>query len=130
MNQCCALGMVPLTLESADKNTCLNKMISTKIDFDESGDLIIGYKIGMEWQHNWNYWTSGRKSGASFEYCFGTSSQARHLPLPSSYWAPTQPNNTDSEQCVHMGISKLLKVAQLHDKNCAQKFMSACQVSN
>jgi len=128
LDQCCAIGMVPLTLESADKSTCLNKMISTVINCDdERGALTIAFKIGMEWQYNWNYWTSGRKSGASYEFCFGTSSQTRHLPL-KSYWAPTQPNNTVNEQCVHMGISRLLKVAQLHDKNCAQKYVFACQV--
>jgi len=71
LDQCCAIGMVPLTLESADKSTCLNKMISTVINCDdERGALTIAFKIGMEWQYNWNYWTSGRKSGASYEFCF------------------------------------------------------------
>ena len=43
MNQCCAIGMVPLTLESEAENTCFKKMISTVIDLNGRGDLIIAF---------------------------------------------------------------------------------------
>lgn len=86
------------------------------------------FPLGWNWMYNWNYWTSGRKSGASYEYCFATSPQSVHLPVPSLYWAPTQPNNTVNEQCIHMNFNRLLKVPQLHDKNCSQKYVLACQV--
>ncbi|XP_059489302.1 uncharacterized protein LOC132204680 [Neocloeon triangulifer] len=103
--KCCSLGMVPITIENADKQTCLNKLVET-------------------WEYNTNYWTSARRiwPNDTFQFC---SPGAISLPTTGSIWAPSHPASNGS--CVHLFINQTHNVTQLTTKNCSDSFIFACQ---
>jgi len=83
----------------------------------------------VNWEGNYNYWTGGvRQCGEKWAWC-RTSGDL--TPLDAALgWDVGQPDNkTGAEFCVHLKIQKNEAPGiKLTDKNCASKFIYACQV--
>jgi len=84
-----------------------------------------------EWKLNYNYWTAGIKNNcnSSFSWCSGNFSQIVQL-TDDLIWEKGQPDNFGgNETCVHLRIPRNASDGvKLTDKNCANKFIAACEV--
>jgi Lectin C-type domain len=83
----------------------------------------------VNWTLNFNYWTGGvHLCDGKWGWCLPDGSPAPFAP--DLEWDSNQPDNkTGNETCVQMKIYRNATGIKLHDKNCSNKFIFACQVS-
>jgi len=81
------------------------------------------------WKFNFNYWTGGtqRSCKGQWSWCAGAES----VPFPVNLtWAYNQPDNrAGADDCVHMRILQNATGIVLLDKNCSDKYVVACEVT-
>jgi Lectin C-type domain len=113
---CCSLGMEPLLIENGRELECLSNLTKSGI-----------------WTGNYNYWTAGTQKGlGNWSWC-GKDGVASLLNA-SVVWDKGQPDNNGShEDCIHLKLKKDAKgkpeTFVLTDRNCSDKYIMACKVS-
>jgi hypothetical protein len=112
-NFCCSLGMEPIIIESRDEQNCLSNLTTS-----------------VNWQNNFNYWTAGTQRGCSGQWHWCGSSDKAELKTELQ-WERFQPDDKGgNESCLHMRVfttGRDLGV-KLTDRNCADRYVLACQV--
>jgi hypothetical protein len=105
--------MTPLTIDSAPEQRCLSTLAK-----------------GSNWTGNFNYWTGGTQQDCrgSWAWCGGAA--GTRAVDDSIQWEEGQPDNLGGRQdCIHL---KNIKGSGffLTDRNCTNKYILACKVSN
>ncbi|XP_059490856.1 uncharacterized protein LOC132205656 [Neocloeon triangulifer] len=106
--RCYKIGMEPLTFENATKLSCFSNLVS-------------------KWKYNSNYWTSAlRVNESDFSWCTKDGSfTVEKSTLP---WATGQPQNANnSENCLHLNVSKANANFSFSDRICTEPQIFACQ---
>ncbi|XP_065345862.1 uncharacterized protein LOC135943312 [Cloeon dipterum] len=114
--QCCALGMEALNLDSKAEQFGLT-------------NLTIVYN-NRTWKANFNYWTSGTQKGSPQGHWSWCEPNGPTVFSPGLTWERGQPdNNNGSESCVHFRFVLNSTGTILTDRNCESKLIFACAES-
>ncbi|XP_059489235.1 uncharacterized protein LOC132204631 [Neocloeon triangulifer] len=106
--RCYEIGMEPLTFENASKHQCFTNLVA-------------------KWKYSSNYWTSAlRVNATDFSWCTKNGSfSVEKGKLP---WAAGQPQNfNNSENCLHLNVSKANANFTFSDRTCTDPQIFACQ---
>ncbi|XP_059489233.1 uncharacterized protein LOC132204628 [Neocloeon triangulifer] len=106
--RCYEIGMEPLTFENASKRQCFTILVA-------------------KWKYTSNYWTSAlRVNATDFSWCTKNGSfSVEKGKLP---WAAGQPQNfNNSENCLHLNVSKANANFTFSDRTCTDPQIFACQ---
>ncbi|XP_059489248.1 uncharacterized protein LOC132204644 [Neocloeon triangulifer] len=100
--------MEPLTFEDASKLDCFTKLVS-------------------KWKYSSSYWTSGlRVNESDFSWC--TKNGSFTVEKGKIPWAAGQPQNfNNSENCLHLNVSKANANYTFSDRTCTDPQIFACQ---
>jgi hypothetical protein len=87
------------------------------------------YKLKANWNGNVNYWTGG------FQECrgrLGWCASDNFVPIADNLtWAQNQPDFLKAgANCLHMRIHKNDSSTALSTRNCTDKYIYACEVTN
>lgn len=82
-----------------------------------------------DWRRNLNYWTGGAMSNREGQWGWCSGSESLNLSQ-NVIWGNNQPDNkTGNEGCIHMRFFPNATGVVLSDRNCKDKFVFACEVS-
>ncbi|XP_065350218.1 uncharacterized protein LOC135946097 [Cloeon dipterum] len=113
--QCSALGMEALNLEDA---------------FEQEGltNLTVGIN-SADWKANFNYWTAGRRQGASLSQWAWCKPDGPTFFSTDLKWEHGQPDNAGgNEACAHFRFVLNSTGTIITDRNCMSKFIFACKM--
>jgi hypothetical protein len=85
-------------------------------------------KIGS-WPYNLNYWTGATQKGCKGQWTWCSGSSAAALP-DNLTWGFNQPDNKAGDDCIQMRLMQNTTGIALFDRNCSDKFVIACEVTN
>ncbi|CAB3387555.1 Hypothetical predicted protein [Cloeon dipterum] len=100
VRSCFSIEMKPLAFETSEKFACFKAFTKQEV-----------------WQHNFNYWTSGRRlfDNNTFRWGYYTNSE----PFPDS-------PSSQGPDCVHIALVKNNKT-ELTRKNCSNTYVLSCK---
>ncbi|CAB3365499.1 Hypothetical predicted protein [Cloeon dipterum] len=107
---CCSVGMIPISIESETKLSCLASLMNSN------------------WPFSIYYWTSGRKlfhPNSTFEFCLSSGNIVTNTT--TQIWAPGEPVGMWDRLCVLLALDKKTNSALLYVRNCSEKSIFACQ---
>ncbi|CAB3360667.1 Hypothetical predicted protein [Cloeon dipterum] len=107
---CCSVGMIPISIESETKLSCLASLMNSN------------------WPFSIYYWTSGRKlfhPNSTFEFCLSSGNIVTNTT--TQIWAPGEPVGMWDRLCVLLALDKKTNSALLYARNCSEKSIFACQ---
>ncbi|XP_059489184.1 uncharacterized protein LOC132204589 isoform X2 [Neocloeon triangulifer] len=106
--RCYAIGMEPISFEDATKRDCFLSLVS-------------------KWKYSSNYWTSGlRVNRSDFSWC--TKKGSLTVERTKISWVVGQPQNfNNSENCLHLNVSRTNGNFSFSDRMCTEPQIFACQ---
>jgi len=118
--------MRPIAFETLDELSCLSNFTSSEFSLANKKGLIGA--LVENWKYNLNYWTGGSQSGCKGEWAWCSGSEVADLP-DNLTWAFNQPDNkAGADDCLQMRLFQNKSGIALADRNCADKFVIACEV--